>query len=302
VGTLRAKEYSSSSALTAERAKTLRAFVNFCSPKNRTAVLTIWALIIFVMCLIRHAITSLSINQGDLIQIGKFGIGFKSVYAYTNTPRIYSEDEAFCIENYVHPKGIEPVEIRHDQTLFVFPFNHKDVSPEKAFADIAGRLRRLGSRTLLFLNNIQKVDWEINGVGSGGYTRTVTDLNRWSAKVEIKSNGIVDLDSDEPVSTPKSWLIFKRLIHDKNSTNLKVEVAFQLEQKTKDDKELIIPTDRSTLVVFFPTEKETHLKFLIQGPYRTTPARDNIPKDDNWNQNLIEETAILVAEIIPLIT
>jgi hypothetical protein len=29
-------------------------------------------------------------KSGDLTQIGKFGIGFKSVYAYTKTPRIYT--------------------------------------------------------------------------------------------------------------------------------------------------------------------------------------------------------------------
>ena len=50
------------------------------------------------------------------------------------------------------------------------------------------------------------------------------------------------------------------------------------------------------LVVYFPTEKATRLGFLIQGPYRTTPARDNIPKDNDWNKTLIEETAELIAE------
>jgi HSP90 family molecular chaperone len=39
----------------------------------------------------------------DLTQIGKFGIGFKSVYAYTSTPEVHSGDESFRIENYVRP-------------------------------------------------------------------------------------------------------------------------------------------------------------------------------------------------------
>ena len=49
-------------------------------------------------------------------------------------------------------------------------------------------------------------------------------------------------------------------------------------------------------VVFFPTEKETHFGFLIQGPYRTTPSRDNVPKDDPWNQQLVKCTADLIIE------
>ena len=51
-----------------------------------------------------------------------------------------------------------------------------------------------------------------------------------------------------------------------------VEVAFCLESGTKDKKERIVKIGQSPLVVYFPTEKDTKLGFLIQGPYRTTPA------------------------------
>ena len=44
-------------------------------------------------------------KSGDLTKIGTFGIGFKSVYAYTKTPRVYSSDEHFRIEKYVRPFG-----------------------------------------------------------------------------------------------------------------------------------------------------------------------------------------------------
>src|SRR5215471_211873 len=47
----------------------------------------------------------------DLTAIGKFGIGFKSVYAYTKSPRIYSEGERFRIENYVRPFPVDPVDV-----------------------------------------------------------------------------------------------------------------------------------------------------------------------------------------------
>ena len=39
----------------------------------------------------------------DLTKIGKFGVGFKSVYAYTSSPRIHCGDEHFRIEHYVRP-------------------------------------------------------------------------------------------------------------------------------------------------------------------------------------------------------
>jgi len=43
------------------------------------------------------------------------------------------------------------------------------------------------------------------------------------------------------------------------------------------------------------------LNFLIQAPYKTTPNRENIPLDDEQNLYLIEETANLVTDSIPII-
>ena len=48
----------------------------------------------------------------------------------------------------------------------------------------------------------------------------------------------------------------------------------------------------------FPTEKETFLGFLVQGPYRTTPARDNVPGHDPSNQLLVRETAALLRDVL----
>jgi hypothetical protein len=43
---------------------------------------------------------------------------------------------------------------------------------------------------------------------------------------------------------------------------------------------------------------QTHLGFLVQGPYRTTPSRDNVPRNDPWNQHLVKETATLLVEAL----
>ena len=54
----------------------------------------------------------------------------------------------------------------------------------------------------------------------------------------------------------------------------------------------------SPLVVFFPTVVRTNTGFLIQGPYRTTPSRDNVPTDDHWNRRLVRETGNLLVEAL----
>ena len=84
------------------------------------------------------------------------------------------------------------------------------------------------------------------------------------------------------------------------SEPLSVEVAFRLD-KGKGGKEVIVPEKNSKLVVFFPTERETFLEFVVQGPYVTTPSRENIPFKNEQNQKIIDETGKLVAASLPVI-
>ena len=227
----------------------------------------------------------------DFSQIGKFGIGFKSVYAYTKSPEIYSSDKSFCIKNYVQPYSIEQREdVKNGKTLFVIPFNHDKITKGDAFSEIKQRLKNLGLRTLLFLRNIEEITWKIDS-SFGKYSRTSKRDNniRW-----------VNLTYKDNIGTKNSdgkWLIFERPISTDYKNQVRVEIAYQLDEDDKTDKVQIVPVRDTKLVAFFPTEKPTHLKFLVQGPYQTTPSRDNIYNND-WNWKLIKETAVLTAESI----
>ena len=72
----------------------------------------------------------------------------------------------------------------------------------------------------------------------------------------------------------------------------RIEIGFRV------DGGRIVACDHSPLTVFFPTEKETFLGFLVQGPYRTTPARDNIPEHDPSNQALVHQSAALLVDVL----
>ena len=48
--------------------------------------------------------------------------------------------------------------------------------------------------------------------------------------------------------------------------------------------------------VYFPTETESKLDFIVQGPYRTTPNRSSIPAGDPDNIYLAKETAVLLRQ------
>ena len=249
-----------------------------------------------------HVRAICSIKRGTKHQtwtdIGKFGIGFKSVYAYTKRPEVHSDDEHFVIESYVHPRATAARGAHPSQTLFYIPFDHDEVPPEQAYAEISARLAKLHFRTLLFLNQIESVDWEIIGKSSGSYTR---ETKRRGDHKEVTLVGQANVgENAKPLE--EQWLVFSRpvttITTPEGESAGQVEVAFRLANDAKSSKCSIVKAEDSNLVVYFPTEKETHCGFLLQGPYKTTPSRDNVPHDNKWNNHLVKETAKLISETL----
>ena len=218
-------------------------------------------------------------KSGDLTAIGKFGIGFKSVYAYTKSPRVYSGGERFGIENYVRPFPVEPLPVAPPETLFVFPFDHDTVSAAVAVREIAAALTAIQPRILLFLTSIEQLRVRGAGVAESVIERSVAERGDSARHVTLFQDG-----------RREEWLVWHRPVEGHEAQ--RIEIAFRLEAGR------IVPVADSPLTVFFPTEKETFLGFLIQGPYRTTPARDNIPGHDPSNQALVLQTAALLTGVL----
>ena len=222
--------------------------------------------------------------------IGRFGLGFKSVYTVTDLPEIHSGDEAFAIENYVFPRAIQRSARAADETLIVLPLKKNDAT---VWNEIAAGFRQLGPRALLFLRHIDAVSWRVQGGAAGHYRRNRPEpLGPNVQRVTLfgKEDGSAEVD--------QSWLVFQRDVSSATTKHVgRVETAFSLvAAKDAPAQWRVKPLAQSPLVVFFPTVVETHLGFLVQGPYRTTPSRDNVPQSDPWNQQLIGETSRLVVE------
>ncbi|MEB2545778.1 sacsin N-terminal ATP-binding-like domain-containing protein [Burkholderia cenocepacia] len=101
--------------------------------------------------------------------IGRFGLGFKSVYTVTDLPEIHSGDEDFAIENYVFPKRLERSARAANETQIILPLKPGDTS---AAQDITAGFRHLGPGALLFLRHIDEINWSVEGGASGFYLRT----------------------------------------------------------------------------------------------------------------------------------
>ena len=229
-------------------------------------------------------------KNGRLDQIGTFGIGFKSVYAFTRLPEIHSGDEHFVIRNFIRPQAVEPRPLQDPlQTLFYFPFDHPEFGAPAAFDLIQSKLKYLGPRSLLFLHHVKDLQWIVEGGGRGFYMRHHEPSENGGALVQIIGESTNQDDTEE------EWLVVHRDVnHPFRREKLTVKVAYSIE--TDRDGRSIVPLHRSPLTAFFPTAKETGLGFLIHGPFASTPARDNIETDSHWNDLLSNELATLVSD------
>lgn len=239
-----------------------------------------------------------SAKTGELTGIGKFGIGFKSVYAYTRTPEIHSVDEHFRVRHYVRPEPVEaPPDLTGASTRFVFPFDRDDIPAEQASTEIETALRGLDPVVLLFLRHIVQVT--VQGSGSGIPAEQPPPrltLARTSPSADDPTRVELLVRHDDRTVVHQYWWVFRRDLDDDRLDTRRVEIAFRRTGPAPDAP--IERLARAPLAVFFPTDKQTGLGFLLQAPLRTTPARDNVPAHDPDNAKIIGEAAVLLIDAL----
>ena len=229
-----------------------------------------------------RGICGIAESTKDITQIGRFGIGFKSVYAFTDRPEIHSGAEDFAIESFVRPVALPAVQRDTDETVIVVPLKQSTDCGE-----IGAGLQRIGPGALLFLREIEEIEWDVVSGSSGLYRRQSKVIDDQARRVTV-----IGQAKDQP-EAEQTWLVFSKAM--KTSDNKlvgHVEVAFFLKRNK------VLPVRRSPLVVFFPTVVETNLGFCVQGPYRTTLSRDNVPQRDQWNQKCVRETARVLIDAL----
>lgn len=226
-------------------------------------------------------------------QIGKFGVGFKSVFVYTISPEITSGDFSFRISRLVMPEPISRPDIDRSATRFWLPFNNPKKPREDAFAEVALGLRDLAETTLLFLSNINAINWNIEGGEHGAILR-----------VEHSDEHVEVLKETDGAKTASSH--FLRFTAPVEGLELqRLAVAFALEplpdSKSYDEGKPIaaqfkIAQVPGQVAVFFPAEKETSgLRFHVHAPFVPELSRASI-KNTPANDPLFGQLATLSAD------
>lgn len=247
------------------------------------------------------AITSIgkSFKKDDPTNIGKFGVGFKSVYAYTSTPEVVSGEYHFEIHDLVVPitEGLEPKEIGHGLTRITIPFNNPGKQPEKAVTEIQTLLNTLNEGTLLFLESISKIEYSFPDGQTGYIEREESDDHFMHIKSFLPDN-----DKSNIVH----YLRYRKeveVVDDKGSTRpCRVSIAYKLEKSAEAEKDSqktqwkVKPIEPGRVSIYFPADKETsNLKFHINAPFASTVARDSV-RDCDENNALRDHIANLVVE------
>ena len=235
----------------------------------------------------------------DRAQIGKFGIGFKSVYAFTSTPQIHSGGEDFEIKRYIRPRSIDSLSVKDsNETVFIFPFDHSEISAEKTYSLIETKLRQLGPRVLLFLKHISEIAWVIDGKDSGQYLKESSACGHLAKKVTLIGQRLVDRgDVDD-----EEWLVFKKDIPLVDESEVdSIEIAFRVIEDRGTQTRWVERNQASFLNIYFPTKIDTRFGFLLQGPFNPTGSRSEIEESD-WNEELVKMAADFLAdEVLPAI-
>ena len=252
------------------------------------------------------SITSIakSTKAGDVNAIGKFGVGFKAVFSFTDTPRVYSGDYNFEIQDMVCPVEIPPIEKSPDDTVFVFPNIHDSMgNRESALRSIARGLDGLDHTALLFLSTIAAIEWDVLGAERGSIARQEDPNDPSLIRVVTEKQS----QREGTVHDEVSYLRVQREIA--RHQRLKCGLAIRLETQSDSSGEGRPRPSAQTrkrqrmvgiegkLCVFFPAAKEdTRLKFHLNGPYAASVDRASIPHENEDNKEILRATASLLVD------
>ena len=264
-----------------------------------------------------NAITAIGLSTKTTdATIGKFGVGFKSVFQYTRSPHIYDSNCNFKIEDYVVPRLIDDdmsdlYGRRNDETMFCLPFNPDGDGAQTAYEDIAFKLRNL-NHPLLFLQHLQTVSYECDDF-KGSYTKQLEKSYAFgdTTAEHILLHDVVELfdDEDDYVDDDDECVYEEDGDDDESNSQLSIWLFSRQTNKGHrycvgffaDGDGYLFPAAHFPAFCFFPTQVATNLNFIVHAPFQLTDSREGIKGGNKHNDEMIACLAKLAADAIVLL-
>lgn len=237
-----------------------------------------------------------STKATDVTKIGKFGVGFKSVFAYTAAPEVRSGGYAFVIRDMFVP---EPLESRgaSEKTTFVFPFNRREKPRSQAYAEVERSLSELSDTSLLFLSRISSIRFRTASGGNTRISRRSIDeryvtITIASGAEKSESHWLVLRAGSElsPALPERQWVAAAFALAGPPNRRVRARGS----QRAR-----VVPLPTGQTCIYFPAAKErSGLKFHIHAPFASTVARDSV-RDAPGNEALLDAIGDLIARELP---
>ena len=237
---------------------------------------------------ITSAFSSTKINDNNTI--GKFGVGFKAVFAYTDVAYIYDDKFHFKIEQYIVPSLLdEDFPGREEgETVFVLPLKQQSL-----YTEIKDRLEDL-KNPILFLNNLKLVKIEITGKEPITYSKETKEQYTLSNC----THKVITINNNKKIVNAHMFSQTVSIKHDGATAeetkeySLPIHVVYLLNEKG----ELDVSNERK-VYCFFQTEESFGLKCIVHAPFLLVDSRQNI-KDEYVNNYLKAKLATLAADVL----
>ena len=214
----------------------------------------------------------------DDIKIGKCGVGFKAVFQYTTTPHIYDNPFCFKIENYIVPTRLTDTSFqREGRTVFVIPFDRKDITAKQAYEDIEQKIESL-EYPQLFLFNVNTISW-----------KTPTHKGRIEKKPIKKYDTYKDITPVlYEINNPKGektkiLLMSRKVVVPETDQRHAIAIGYLL-----DDKGHINTEVRPNINCFFPTQENIDTCYIIHAPFALVDNRQQIKRKNDVNESLLK--------------
>lgn len=235
-----------------------------------------------------NAITAIPAKSGKQeskqATIGKFGLGFKSVFHYTDAPEIYDDNLCFKIENTIVPVWIEEDYPSREkgETVFVLKFRQKE--RKKAVSEILEKLQGLENPTL-FLNKIKRINWVFKDE-----SHTFKTTRKEKAKTSNLKCEVVEIVNNEE---KKRLLMFSRDVK-MHKEKYEISLGFYMQSRS------IVKDVSPNIYCFFPTKDSYGLNFVAHAPFLLSDNRGNLKEGDDVNDFFHQELANLFADSLKM--
>ncbi|MFC4588729.1 DEAD/DEAH box helicase [Sphaerisporangium corydalis] len=267
-------------------------------------------------------ILRMSVSRKRGGQIGRFGVGVKSVLSISDTPQFFSRDGesefAFGFDRAWSTEQIKAVHSVAGETPVLRMAQVIDPAQARVSDPVLNELMR-------WATTVVRLPLQPESVGRLGidlarfplefplfspHVGTLTLEDRRAGRPTLRqifqridgTHRILQEIRPDEVSIDHQWRVFTRT---HRPTDAALRAAGELHDRPEIDISWAVPSrarDRGILWAYFPTNYATTLRGILNAPWKTSEDRQNLFDRNAFNDELIKVSAELVVDSLPELT